>query len=265
MKPWRVKMRRLLLAASISLGLASLGFGVAVSALDMSPQHFRLAGILKKVNSSARQAATSLAATSSSGFETVEAVEVVKEQGGETAGRKVYRQPTEPEKQLLLSSLAEKIRTMPAGDLAGDQAVLASYFKLKNGSGSSQLASADSVAGELYVPQDAVVEVEPNDDWQAAQQLVLGDTLKGGAVPYSEVDIYKFHAEKGQYVHVQALPLVTSIYEMGYVIVRLLHRTARRYRAVITPCTRMMGVSSQRMSPTGWFGRAVIWLRPAWK
>ncbi len=63
--------------------------------------------------------------------------------------------------------------------------------------------------------------MEPNGDWETAQQLVLGDTLKGAGVPFKDIDVFKFEAAEGQYVRIEALPLETDNYEMGYVIVRL--------------------------------------------
>ncbi len=206
-----------LLAACVSLGLAGLGF----SALDISPGHLRLIGVLQDDARTSRDNLQPVIMPA--GFTTVEPTAVSADGGKAVSGNgiKNYRQPDGAERELLLAGLADRIRAMQAGDFVRDQAALAGYFELREKSGATMLAGVDSLAGLLPVPRDAVEELEPNGDWELAQQLVLGDTLSGAGVPFEDVDVFKFEAEAGQYVRIEALPLETDVYGMGYVIVRL--------------------------------------------
>lgn len=207
------RTKLVLLTVCISLGLAGLG----LSALDISPGHVRL---IRALQDDTRTGQGEIMPT---GFTTLEpvAVSAAADNSSGSAGAKIYRQPSGRERELLLAGLASRIRSMPAGDFVRDQAALSGYFKLMGEPGTTMLAGVDSLAALLPVPEDAVAEVEPNGDWNAAQLLVLGDTLSGAGVPFEDIDVFKFEAEEGQYVRIEALPLETDIYGMGYVIVRL--------------------------------------------
>ncbi|MBW7998007.1 MAG: carboxypeptidase regulatory-like domain-containing protein, partial [Candidatus Glassbacteria bacterium] len=216
------RIRRILLAACVSVTVAGLGIGGGLAALELSPGHGRLVKLLKAGADSGRETLRPAAV----GVRDHAAVVRIDDDSGEpsrisAAGRRVYREPTRQARQMLLEGLAARIRSMPAGDFDRDIAALAGYRGLLGDAATVRLVAGDDGDGMIPLPLDAVEEVEPNDDWPGAQPLALGDTLSGSAVPFADIDVFSFQGQAGQYVRIEALPLEADIYGTAYAIVRL--------------------------------------------
>ncbi|MCE5270250.1 carboxypeptidase regulatory-like domain-containing protein [bacterium] len=235
--------------------------GAAKANPTASPAHLNLLRLARqgKLGQSApqiRYAAPSsgLAAAKKAADQRVKAKLQAGTEGKEKAEPKqVFVAPDAATRQALATSLARHLMTSGVSPDSRDLPLLQTLNRLSAPSSGTSLAA---VRLQNEDPGDftPVHEAEPNDEWTSAQAIGYGNALEGDGVPETDVDVFSFEAQAGDYIRLEANPTG----ENGWVTMMLFDPDSNQVTNGLYYLERNSVSSDSRFMPPYWGGGNLI-------